>query len=129
MGFGNETFRSAAASPAPCMAGEEAGSSSKPPAELDFLSPSFSAEQALVCSPSRLQLPCPEVQPCDNLEHYSSIVHGSSRRLSPASLSRAGHPEEEEEEREEEKKEERVSGAVERRVRSVLSFMESECAI
>lgn len=47
---------------------------------LDFLSPAFSAEQALLSSPSKIQLPCPEVQPCDNLEQYSSVVRGLSRK-------------------------------------------------
>ena len=56
------------------------GDSPVPSDALDFLSPAFSAEQALLSSPSRIHLPCPEVQPCDNLDHYSSVVRGLTRR-------------------------------------------------
>lgn len=61
---------------------QESDSSSRD-SRLDFLSPEFSAEQALVCSPSKIQLPCPEVQPCDNLEHYASVVRGITRQPPP----------------------------------------------
>ena len=50
---------------------------------LDFLSPQFCPEQALASSPSRIRLPWPEVQPCDNLDVYSSVIRGLSRRLAP----------------------------------------------
>ena len=96
-----------------------AGSPTRP-AELDFLSPEFSAEQALVCSPSRIQLPCPEVQPCDNLDHYSSVVRGLSRKLAPPppSSSCPARPEVE--------KAKCVSLPVQKNVKTVLTFMESE---
>ena len=51
-----------------------------PDPSLDFLSSQFSAEKALVTSPSKIQLPYPEVQPCDNLEQYASVVRGTSRK-------------------------------------------------
>lgn len=83
-----------------------------PDPALDFLSSNFCPEQALVCSPSRIHLPCPEVQPCDNLDVYSSVVRGLSRKLTssdPAQL----------------KKEENLS-VRKRSVKSVLLLMESE---
>ncbi len=39
---------------------------------LDFTSSSFDALKALHTDPSRLQLPYPTVQPCDNLDAYES---------------------------------------------------------
>lgn len=87
-----------------------------PDPALDFLSPKFCPEQALVCSPSRIHLPCPEVQPCDNLDIYSSVVRGLSRKPTssdPAQLK--------------EQREERLPVSVRKRsVKSVLLLMESE---
>ncbi len=37
---------------------------------LDFLSPQFDPLKALTSNPSKIQLPCPEVPPCDNLVMY-----------------------------------------------------------
>lgn len=39
---------------------------------LDFLSPQFDPLKALSTNPSKILLPCPQVQPCDNLEVYKS---------------------------------------------------------
>ena len=39
---------------------------------LDFLSVSFDPLKALQCSPDKVQLPHPSVQPCDNLQAYTS---------------------------------------------------------
>ena len=46
---------------------------------LDFLSSEFSPKKALLFSPSKLQLPCPRVEPCDNLDSYLSVVKGTTR--------------------------------------------------
>ena len=85
---------------------------------LDFLSPEFSAEKALVSSPSRIRLPCPEVQPCDNLGHYTSVVQGLSRRREATSS--RGEVKEEESERV------AVRGR-KKPVKTVMSVMESMC--
>ncbi len=42
---------------------------------LDFLSPQFDPLKALTASPSEIQLPCPEVPPCDNLVMYGEGRH------------------------------------------------------
>lgn len=39
---------------------------------LDFLSMSFDPVKALQCSPTKLHLPHSNVQPCDNLDAYTS---------------------------------------------------------
>lgn len=39
---------------------------------LDFLSPSFDPLKVLHTPPNRLRLPHPSVQPCDNLQAYTS---------------------------------------------------------
>ena len=98
------------------MADTRGSSSPGVPADpaLDFLSPEFSAEKALASSPSRICLPCPEVQPCDNLGHYSSVVRGLSRR--PVAASLWG---------EKEKESEIVKVRERKAVRTVMSFMES----
>lgn len=85
---------------------------------LDFLSPAFCPQQALEFSPSRIRLPCPEVQPCDNLDHYSSVVRGLSRKLAAPALSGTAQLEEER----------RVAVPVTGRkwAKSVISVMESE---
>ncbi len=41
---------------------------------LDFLSPQFDPLRALATSPSKIQLPCPDVRPCDNLRMYEQGV-------------------------------------------------------
>lgn len=93
---------------------------SAPDPALDFLSSTFRPEQALVCSPSRLHLPCPDVQPCDNLDTYSSVIRGLSRK--PASSDPVILKEE--------KVEENLTVSVKNRlVKSVLSLIESECNI
>lgn len=40
--------------------------------ELDFLSVSFDPSKVLQTSPSKVVLPHPSVQPCDNLQAYTS---------------------------------------------------------
>ncbi|XP_011403001.2 PREDICTED: U7 snRNA-associated Sm-like protein LSm11 [Amphimedon queenslandica] len=45
--------------------------------ELDFLSSDFNASKALLSS--SLSVPCPEVQPCDNLDQYLSVVKGTRK--------------------------------------------------
>ena len=43
--------------------------------ELDFLSPKFDPLKVLTTSPSKLELPCPDVQPCDNLQMYNAGIN------------------------------------------------------
>ena len=97
--------------------------SSPADSSLDFLSPQFSAEKALDSSPSRIQLPCPEVPPCDNLEQYASVVRGISRR--PQHAEAAARSQREPEERQMRA----PAGSRERLVRtvkSVISTIESK---
>ncbi len=56
-------------------------SSSDQPSDpsLDFLSPQFDPLRALQTSPSKLRLPYPAAQPCDNLQIYQSVVKGTRR--------------------------------------------------
>ena len=100
-----------------------------PDPSLDFLSSQFSAEKALVTSPSEIQLPCPEVQPCDNLQQYASVVRGTWRKPPPlqsAACSRG--------QLQEQPREQRMRAAVPlssrqrlfRTVKSVISTMESK---
>ena len=51
-------------------------------ASLDFLSPDFDPQRVLAVSPSKVQLPCPSVQPCDNLDTYDSIMLGTRKTFS-----------------------------------------------
>lgn len=44
---------------------------------LNFLSTSFDPVKALKCSPSKVCLPHPTVQPLDNLHLYASVVEGT----------------------------------------------------
>ena len=39
---------------------------------LDFLSPKFDPLKVLTTNPSKVQLPYPDVQPCDNLQMYAA---------------------------------------------------------
>ena len=57
------------------MKGAEAADDDDP--GLDFTSCSFDALKALHTDPSRLQLPYPNVQPCDNLDAYESSKRAS----------------------------------------------------
>ena len=101
----------------------------QPDERLDFLSPDFSAEEALQSNPSRIQLPCPEVAPCDNLDQYASLARGVSRTtdtITQQQRERAG-------DREEPPQQEGARGAcqVQRRmvrvVKSVILTMDGEC--
>ena len=50
---------------------------------LDFASSSFDALKVLHTDPSNLHLPCPSVQPCDNLDAYESSkrLYGEGKTL------------------------------------------------
>ena len=90
---------------------------------LDFLSPEFSPQKALLFSPSKLQLPCPRVEPCDNLDSYLSVVKGTTRPpAGPEPDGAAGQTE-----AEPGKKEGRVEPVRRQRrvIKSVLTTMES----
>ena len=52
---------------------------------LDFLSVSFDPLKALQISPSKVGLPHPTVQPCDNLEAYTSGMYGHTHIATPHS--------------------------------------------
>lgn len=55
---------------------------------LDFLSTEFDAERALHSDISKLDLPYPNVKPCDNLQAYESLVNGTKRHSEPSEASR-----------------------------------------
>ena len=55
---------------------------------LDFLSPEFDAERALRSDIATLHLPCPNIKPCDNLQAYESLVHGTKRHNEPPDANR-----------------------------------------
>ena len=67
---------------------EEAADSSS----LDLLSASFNPMKALSSSNESINLPCPEVQPLDNLAQYEAIVKGtvSERALAARREQRSG---------------------------------------
>ena len=90
---------------------------------LDFLSPEFCPEQALASSPSKLRLPCPHVQPCDNLDTYASIMRGTVRP--PATPAPSGAAQLTEDEIE--SKCEPAKG--QKKIKSVLAVMECECSV
>ena len=54
--------------------GDSAGESG-----LDFLSGEFDPLRALQAPPDRVALPCPSVQPCDNLDMYDSLMKGTRK--------------------------------------------------
>lgn len=86
---------------------------------LDFLSPEFCPEQALASSPSKLRLPCPHVQPCDNLDTYMSIMRGTVRPPAAPAPSGAAQLTEDESKCEPTK--------AQKKIKSVLTVMECEC--
>ena len=107
----------------------------QPDERLDFLSPDFSAEEALQSNPARIQLPCPEVAPCDNLDQYASLARGVSRTSNkppPATDTITHQQRERAGDREEPPQQEGARGAcqVQRRmvrvVKSVILTMDSE---
>ena len=84
---------------------------------LDFLSPQFDPARALHADPTALRLPCPDIQPCDNLDAYDSVMRGV-RRQAPSGAAREAAT----------KKVEPSGGVAavkaQRRFKSVLHFME-----
>lgn len=85
---------------------------------LDFLSPQFDPVRALHADPADVHLPCPDIQPYDNLDAYDSVMRGV-RRQAPSG---AAH-EPANKGVEEENKVEGVA-ASKRHVKSVIHFME-----
>ena len=47
---------------------------------LDFLSQRFDPLKALQASSSSLSLPCPDVQPFDNISQYQALIRGAGKR-------------------------------------------------
>lgn len=84
---------------------------------LDFLSPQFDPARALHADPSAVWLPCPDIQPCDNLDAYDSVMRGV-RRQAPSGAAHEPAT----------KKVEPEGGVAavraQRRFKSVLHFME-----
>lgn len=84
---------------------------------LDFLSPRFDPVRALHADPSAVRLPCPDIQPCDNLDAYDSVMRGVRRQASSGAAHEPAT-----------KKVEPAGGVAavraQRRFKSVLHFME-----
>lgn len=87
---------------------------------LDFLSPQFDLVRALHADPADVHLPCPYIQPYDNLDAYDSVMRGV-RRQAPS-----GAAHEPANKGVKEAEENKVGGvaASKRHVKSVIHFME-----
>lgn len=85
---------------------------------LDFFSPQFDPVRALHADPADVHLPCPDIQPYDNLDAYDSVMRGV-RRQAPS-----GAAHEPANKGVEEKNKVEGVAASKRHVKSVIHFME-----